>query len=112
MSWKICPRCNEQLRQIDSNNYICEEHGVYNISYLAGVRDGVKEERRKIVAIINEWNKKFREIYNKELQVEDEIYRPLELIILESSTTRMFVYEVCKGIAEELKARIEQEGSE
>ena len=40
--------------------------------------------------------KNFREIYNKELQIENEIYTPLELIILESHTVRAFVYEVCK----------------
>jgi len=42
--------------------------------------------------------KNFREIYDKELGIDDETYRPLELIILESHTVRAFVYKVCKNI--------------
>ncbi len=47
----------------------------------------------------------FRDIYDKELgidgRVEDLSYTPLEVVILDSSTVRMFVYEICKKIVEQ-----------
>lgn len=50
---------------------------------------------------------KFRDIYDKELGLdrnpENQDYTPLEVVILDSSTVRMFVYEVCKEMLKEDK---------
>ena len=45
----------------------------------------------------------FREVYEKELQIDNHIYTTLEWIILDSHTIRAFVYEVCKKMKNESK---------
>ncbi len=44
---------------------------------------------------------KFREIYDKEVGSDNSCYTPLEIVILDSSTVRMFVYEICKEVLKE-----------
>jgi len=51
----------------------------------------------------------FRKIYDKELGLdgvpEEQTYTPLEVVILDSTTVRMFVYEVCKRLLEDAEGK-------